>query len=56
MSIRIRPTGSARGDQKRIMTPKDAQNAGANYLVIGRPILSAPDPSQALEAIQLELR
>jgi len=52
----IRPTGSARGDQKRIMTPKDAQNAGANYLVIGRPILSAPDPSQALEAIQLELR
>ncbi len=52
----IRPTGSAKGDQKRIMTPKNAKNAGANYLVIGRPILSASDPAEALAAIQLELK
>ena len=52
----IRPTGSAKGDQKRIMTPKNANNAGANYLVIGRPILSASDPAEALAAIQLELK
>ncbi len=52
----IRPTGSAKGDQKRIMTPKNASNAGANYLVIGRPILSASDPAEALAAIQLELK
>lgn len=52
----IRPAGSAKGDQKRIMTPKEARDAGASYLVIGRPILAAPDPSAALDAIQLELR
>jgi len=52
----IRPAGSAKGDQKRIMTPKEARDSGASYLVIGRPILAAPDPSAALDAIQLELR
>jgi orotidine-5'-phosphate decarboxylase len=51
----IRPTGSAVGDQKRIMTPADARAAGADYLVIGRPILSHKDPALALEAIQTEL-
>ena len=51
----IRPTGAAVGDQKRIMTPADARVAGADYLVIGRPILSHEDPSAALEAIQAEL-
>lgn len=51
----IRPTGAAVGDQKRIMTPADARVAGADYLVIGRPILSHEDPSAALEAIQTEL-
>ena len=51
----IRPTGSAVGDQKRIMTPADARAAGADYLVIGRPILFHKDPALALEAIQTEL-
>ena len=51
----IRPSGSETGDQKRIMTPKQAQQAGANFLVIGRPILSSPDPAQALATIHEEL-
>lgn len=51
----IRPKGSERGDQKRIMTPADARIAGADYLVIGRPILSQPDPSLALQGILDEL-
>ena len=51
----IRPIGSETGDQKRIMTPKQAQQAGANFLVIGRPILSSPDPAQALAIIHEEL-
>ena len=51
----IRPANSDSGDQKRIMTPRDAKLAGANYLVIGRPILSAPDPRSSLDAIRNEL-
>lgn len=51
----IRPSGSSAGDQKRTMTPKEAQFKGANYLVIGRPILSAKNPSLALNSIKLEL-
>ena len=51
----IRPTGSVSGDQKRIMTPKQASAAGANYLVIGRPILEAQCPKSALSEIQNEL-
>ncbi|MEC8043121.1 MAG: orotidine-5'-phosphate decarboxylase [Verrucomicrobiota bacterium] len=51
----IRPSGAETGDQKRIMTPKQAQQAGANFLVIGRPILSSPDPAQALAIIHEEL-
>lgn len=51
----IRPVGSEKGDQKRIMTPKDAQVAGANYLVIGRPILAAMNPADSLAKIQSEL-
>lgn len=43
----IRPAGSAVGDQKRVMTPKDAIQAGASHLVIGRPITGAEDPAQA---------
>jgi orotidine-5'-phosphate decarboxylase len=47
----IRPTGSDPGDQKRVMTPKDALAAGAGLLVIGRPITGAADPAAAAAAI-----
>lgn len=43
----IRPAGAEAGDQKRVMTPADAIRAGADYLVIGRPILAAVDPRAA---------
>ena len=51
----IRPTGSASGDQKRIMTPAKAIEAGADHLVVGRPIVEAPDPKAAAEAIVAEI-
>lgn len=51
----IRPAGSAKGDQQRIMTPAQAITAGASYLVIGRPITAAADPLAALTAIEQEL-
>lgn len=51
----IRPAGGGRGDQKRIGTPADAARAGANYLVVGRPILDAPDPAAAARAIRAEI-
>ena len=55
----IRPTWAASGDQSRIMTPKMAINAGADYLVIGRPITSPPaeigTPKHALEKIMEEI-
>lgn len=44
----IRPAGSAKGDQKRVMTPKEAIDAGSDYLVIGRPITQATDPQATL--------
>jgi orotidine-5'-phosphate decarboxylase len=52
----IRPAGAATGDQKRIMTPGRAIAAGADYLVVGRPILEAADPKAAAEAIHDEIR
>ena len=51
----IRPQWSVTGDQKRIMTPAQAMQAGSNYLVIGRPITQAEEPMQALEKIEKEL-
>src|SRR6267154_3327848 len=51
----IRPAGSAAGDQKRIMTPARAIAAGADYLVVGRPVLEAADPKAAADAIQAEI-
>lgn len=51
----IRPEWSVTGDQKRIMTPAQAVDAGSNYLVIGRPITQAEDPMAALEKIETEL-
>ena len=47
----IRPQGADIGDQQRVMTPKDAFDAGADYLVIGRPITAAPSPDKALSTI-----
>jgi orotidine-5'-phosphate decarboxylase len=47
----IRPAGSATNDQARVMTPEQAVTAGADYLVVGRPIFSAPDPAAAAAAI-----
>ena len=47
----IRPEGSAANDQVRVMTPPQAIAAGADYLVIGRPIAAASDPQAALDAI-----
>jgi orotidine-5'-phosphate decarboxylase len=51
----IRPAGAAIGDQKRIMTPARAIAAGADYLVVGRPIMEAANPKAAAEAIQAEI-
>jgi orotidine-5'-phosphate decarboxylase len=51
----IRPAGAASGDQKRIMTPSKAIAAGADYLVVGRPITEAGDPKIAAEAIVAEI-
>jgi orotidine-5'-phosphate decarboxylase len=51
----IRPAGAASGDQKRIMTPQRAIAAGADYLVVGRPVLEAGDPKTAADAIVAEI-
>lgn len=47
----VRPKGAALGDQQRAMTPAEAIAAGANHLVIGRPITTAPDPAAAFNSI-----
>jgi orotidine-5'-phosphate decarboxylase len=51
----IRPAGARAGDQARAATPAAALAAGADYLVVGRPITEAPDPNAALEAIVREM-
>jgi len=51
----IRPAGAAAGDQKRFATPAAAITAGADYLVVGRPIIAAADPKAAAEAIVAEI-
>ncbi len=51
----IRPDGAARGDQKRIMTPGQAARAGAQFIVVGRPIRAAADPAAAAQAVLEEL-
>ena len=51
----IRPAGSATGDQKRVMSPARAIASGANYLVVGRPIVEAGDPKASAEAIVAEI-
>jgi len=52
----VRPIGSAKGDQKRIMTPSEALIQGADYLVIGRPVTASSDPIGALYNIVNECR
>jgi orotidine-5'-phosphate decarboxylase len=51
----IRPAGAASGDQKRVLTPAAAIAAGADYLVVGRPIIAAADPTAAADAIVVEI-
>jgi orotidine-5'-phosphate decarboxylase len=52
----IRPVGSAHGDQKRAATPREARDAGADYVVVGRPITDDADPVAAARAILAELQ
>jgi orotidine-5'-phosphate decarboxylase len=51
----IRPAGTAAGDQARAVTPAEAIRAGADYLVVGRPITAAPHPRQAAQQILAEI-
>lgn len=51
----VRPAGAALGDQKRVMTPGDAVRAGADHIVVGRPVNQAIDPKGAAEAILADL-
>jgi len=51
----VRPSGTSAGDQKRVATPAEAAAAGADYIVVGRPISRASDPASAAAAIQAEL-
>jgi orotidine-5'-phosphate decarboxylase len=52
----IRPAGSAVGDQKRVMGPAEAIDAGASHLVVGRPITAAADPAAAARAVLGEMK
>jgi orotidine-5'-phosphate decarboxylase len=51
----VRPRAIAHDDQKRVLTPAEAVRAGADYLVVGRAILNAPDPLRAAEEISAEI-
>ena len=51
----VRPGSTAVDDQRRVMTPRDALVAGADFLVIGRPITASPDPLASLRAILEEV-
>jgi orotidine-5'-phosphate decarboxylase len=51
----IRPAGGDKGDQKRVMTPKEAVDKGADFIVIGRPITQSDNPAKAAEAIYKSL-
>ncbi|WP_417605118.1 orotidine-5'-phosphate decarboxylase [Primorskyibacter flagellatus] len=51
----VRPTGTDKGDQKRIATPRSAVDAGADHIVVGRPVWQAEDPAKAARKIVAEL-
>ncbi|MEK7204116.1 MAG: orotidine 5'-phosphate decarboxylase / HUMPS family protein, partial [candidate division NC10 bacterium] len=52
----VRPAQADRADQRRVLTPGEAIRAGADYVVVGRPILAAPDPVEAAHRIAEECR
>lgn len=52
----VRPAGSAAGDQKRVMTPGEAIRAGADHIVVARPVIAAADPKAAAQAIVAEIQ
>lgn len=52
----VRPAGSGNDDQARVMSPRDAVAAGADYLVVGRPIIAGPDPARAAQQIFEEMQ
>jgi orotidine-5'-phosphate decarboxylase len=51
----VRPSNAAAGDQKRVMTPREARAAGADLVVVGRPLRDASDPARAARAVVTEL-
>ena len=51
----VRPAGAGRDDQKRVATPAQALAAGADHIVVGRPVRAAPDPAAAARAILDEI-
>ena len=51
----VRPAGADRGDQRRTLTPAEALASGADFLVVGRPVTAAPDPSAALTTLVTEI-
>lgn len=51
----VRPAGASRNDQKRVMSPSEARSAGADWVVVGRPLRDAPDPAAAARSIVEEL-
>ena len=51
----VRPVWAAHGDQKRVMTPKEAAGKGANFIVVGRPITQSPSPLEAVEKVLAEI-
>jgi orotidine-5'-phosphate decarboxylase len=52
----IRPSGASLDDQKRVATPRQAREAGSDFIVVGRPIIAAPDPAAAALSVLKELK